>query len=160
MNQSDTTKVFRYLYQTTTNFDSKESWDKFYAKNKEDIDAMTTNALNIKYKVDGYRFGRKQKQLFLFPVVKKEEKLEESKQFNDEQIEKITDLQSKLNEITSKLNETSVFSEEQLKQITDVINKKLNEDFKKINIKLKDLNDRLVEVENIIDQICNSQQNY
>ena len=33
-------------------------------------------------------------------------------------------------------------------------------EFKKINIKLKDLNNRLVEVEQVIDQICNPEQNY
>ena len=160
MNQSDTTKVFKYLYQTTTNFESKEEWDRFYLKNKEEIDNSTTNALNIKYKIDGYRFGRKRKQLYLIPVEKNKDKLEENIQINEEQLQKMNEMQSKFDEITTKLNESNTFSDEQLKQITDTINKKLSEDFKKINIKLKDLNDRLVEVEAVLDQICNPQSNY
>ena len=121
---------------------------------------MTTNSLNIKYKIKGFRFGRRNGELMLFPSMKNEEKTTQNNEFVQEQMEKLSEMQSKFDEMASKLNETPLFSEEQLKQITDVINKKLSEDFKKINIKLKDLNDRLLEVEGVIDQICNPQRNY
>lgn len=160
MNQDDSTKVFKYLYQNVTNFDSKEEFDRFYLRNKEEIDKMTTNSLNIKYKIKGFRFGRRNGELMLFPSMKNEEKTTQNNEFVQEQMEKLSEMQSKFDEMASKLNETPLFSEEQLKQITDVINKKLSEDFKKINIKLKDLNDRLLEVEGVIDQICNPQRNY
>ena len=160
MSQTEQTKVFKYLYQNVTNFESKEEFDRFYLRNKEEIDKTSTNALNIKYKINGYRFGRKKGELLLFPVKKNEEKTLENNQINEEQLQKITDMQLKFDEIASKLDENNTFSDEQLKQITDVINKKLADEFKKINLKLKDLNNRLVEVENVIEQICNPQQNY
>ena len=72
MNQDDSTKVFKYLYQNVTNFDSKEEFDRFYLRNKEEIDKMTTNSLNIKYKIKVFEIHfKKQNKLFQTIVFQK-----------------------------------------------------------------------------------------
>ena len=64
---SDSIKVFNNLSDEHLNFESKEEFDRYYKKNKETIDKMSTRALNRKISIDGYKLGRLKKELTLFP---------------------------------------------------------------------------------------------
>ena len=64
---SDSIKVFNNLSDEHLHFESKEEFDRYYKKNKETIDKMSTRALNRKISIDGYKLGRLKKELTLFP---------------------------------------------------------------------------------------------
>ena len=64
---SDSIKVFNNLSDENLHFESKEEFDRYYKKNKETIDKMSTRALNRKISIDGYKLGRLKKELTLFP---------------------------------------------------------------------------------------------
>ena len=63
----DSIKVFNNLSDENLHFESKEEFDRYYKKNKEIIDKMSTRALNMKITIDGYKLGRLKKELILFP---------------------------------------------------------------------------------------------
>ena len=63
----DSIKVFNNLSDENLHFESKEEFDRYYKKNKEIIDKMSTRALNMKISIDGYKLGRLKKELTLFP---------------------------------------------------------------------------------------------
>ena len=63
----DSIKVFNNLSDENLHFESKEEFDRYYKKNKEIIDKMSTRALNMKITIDGYKLGRLKKELTLFP---------------------------------------------------------------------------------------------
>lgn len=65
---SDSIRVFNNLSDENLHFESKEEFDRYYKKNKETIDKMSTRALNMKISIDGYKLGRLKKELTLFPV--------------------------------------------------------------------------------------------
>ena len=64
----DSIKVFNNLSDENLHFESKEEFDRYYKKNKEIIDKMSTRALNMKISIDGYKLGRLKKELTLFPT--------------------------------------------------------------------------------------------
>ena len=61
-------KVFNNLSDENLHFESKEEFNRYYNKNKETIDKMSTRLLNMKITIDGYRLGRLKKELTLFPI--------------------------------------------------------------------------------------------
>ena len=65
MSTTDNITVFENLSDNIVSFDSKEQFMRYYDKNKDDIDNMATRGLNTKFKIDGYKIGRKNKQLIL-----------------------------------------------------------------------------------------------
>ena len=65
---SDSIKVFNNLSDENLHFESKEEFDRYYKKNKEIIDKMSTRALNMKISIDGFKLGRLKKELTLFPI--------------------------------------------------------------------------------------------
>ena len=59
-------KVFNNISEDRLHFESKEEFIRYYNKNKETIDKMSTRGLNMKISIEGYKIGRLKKELTLF----------------------------------------------------------------------------------------------
>ena len=121
---SEELKVFENLYDNIIRFENKEEFQRYYNKNKESIDAIPTRGLNIKFKIEGFKLGRQKGQIMLYPLTNSKE-------------DQLKVLEDKLLKTTTLL---------------DAINEKLIKDMREINAKLKDLNDRLLNIEDMVDQ--------
>ena len=49
-------------------FDNEKEFLKYYEKNKESIDEETTRSLNLKFKINGHKIGRKGGNIILYPL--------------------------------------------------------------------------------------------
>ena len=86
------------LSDNVVEFETREEFTEYYEKNKEEIDKMATRGLNIKYKIPGYKIGRKKNIITFIPV-----KQEVEKETNDLQEEKLDVLITKVNRIEKNL---------------------------------------------------------
>lgn len=119
-------KVFENLYDIVQEFENKEEFQRYYNKNKEAIDKMPTRGLNVRFKINGYKLGKQKGELMLYPAkVQTDTKKEEQSKALEDKVEKLSTL-------------------------VNAINEKLQEDMKMINVKLQDLNDRLFDIEEML----------
>ena len=86
------------LSDNVVEFETREEFTEYYEKNKEEIDKMATRGLNIKYKITGYKIGRKKNIITFIPV-----KQEVERETNDLQEEKLDVLITKVNRIEKNL---------------------------------------------------------
>ena len=49
-------------------FETAEDFLKYYENNRKDLDETNTRSLNLKYKINGHRIGRKQGKIILYPT--------------------------------------------------------------------------------------------
>ena len=61
-------EIIKPITQDTREFDSSSEFIKFYDLNKNELDNLSTCALNKKFKVKGYHLGRKKGELKLIPL--------------------------------------------------------------------------------------------
>lgn len=61
-------KVFQNLYDDVLHFETKEEFNRYYAKNKEAVDKMATRGLNVKFKINGFKIGRTKGEIILYPT--------------------------------------------------------------------------------------------
>lgn len=101
MNKSESVTVFENLSDNIITFHSKEQFMNYYDKNKETIDNMKTRGLNTKFKIDGYRIGRKNNNLILYPTKDSEQTSNEN---TDDLHEEIQDLRERIDSIGALLN--------------------------------------------------------
>lgn len=101
MNKSESVTVFENLSDNIITFNSKEQFMNYYDKNKETIDNMKTRGLNTKFKIDGYRIGRKNNNLILYPTKDSEQTSNEN---TDDLHEEIQDLRERIDSIGALLN--------------------------------------------------------
>lgn len=120
MSTTDNITVFENLSDNIISFESKEQFMRYYDKNKDDIDNMATRGLNTKFKIDGYKIGRKNKQLILFPIRKQENQSETKSEDNSEEFNQ---LNIKIDILTDKINKF----DHVLKQILKLLSE-LNQD--------------------------------
>ena len=96
-------KVFANLYDDIIHFDSKEEFNRYYAKNKEAIDKMATRGLNVKFKINGFKIGRSKGELILYPIKDSTEFVETTQDSVDETgltcHQKLNNLNSRLKNI-------------------------------------------------------------
>lgn len=59
--------IFENIGDNPINFETKEEFIRYYNKNKSMIDSMKTRGLNRKYKIEGYKIGRKNNIITLYP---------------------------------------------------------------------------------------------
>ena len=102
---ADSIKVFENIGDNVLGFETKEDFMRYYNKNKESIDAMSTRGLNRKFKIDGFKIGRLKGEIILYPLKETETKSEE------------LDSKTKLT-----INEKLDFMNRRLKKIEDMIN--------------------------------------
>lgn len=101
MSTTDNITVFENLSDNIISFESKEQFMRYYDKNKDTIDNMATRGLNTKFKIDGFKIGRKNKQLILFPM--KQSIIEHHSETNDCS-EELNQLNMKIDILTDKIN--------------------------------------------------------
>lgn len=56
-------EVSQTLSDNAMDFESISDFNKYYQKHQELVDSMTTRGLNIKYRISGYKLGRKKTKL-------------------------------------------------------------------------------------------------
>lgn len=60
--------VYKKISDDCRTFNSESDFLKYYEKNRETIDEINTRALNLKFKINGYKIGRKGGKIILYPV--------------------------------------------------------------------------------------------
>ena len=105
MSKTESVTVFENLSDNIITFNSKEQFMNYYDKNKETIDNMKTRGLNTKFKIDGYRIGRKNNILMLFPTKVENKDTEQTSVTNTDDLhEEIQDLRERIDSIGALLN--------------------------------------------------------
>ena len=74
---SDEVKITKNISDDVINFENKEEFFKYYEEHKEDVDKMKTRGLNIKFKIPGFKIGRKKDELVLIQLKKTKEEKEQ-----------------------------------------------------------------------------------
>lgn len=103
-------KVIEPIKNYINEFNSPVEFNLFYAKHKDEIDALTTHKLNKMYHIEGYRITKIKGELMLKKWVVKEEK--------DHGI--IDELKSEIKEIRDTVNKIIEFLNSNLQGITNV----------------------------------------
>ena len=96
-------KVIEPIKNYTNEFNSPVEFNLFYAKHKDEIDALTTHKLNKMYHIEGYRITKIKGELML----KKDPKLkmkEKEEAINEEINEEINELRDEIKNIKDALN--------------------------------------------------------
>ena len=101
----DSIKVFENIGDNVLSFETKEDFMRYYNKNRELVDAMSTRGLNRKFKIDSFKIGRLKGKIILYPLKEPETKSEE------------LDAKTKLT-----INEKLDFMNRRLKKIEEMIN--------------------------------------
>ena len=60
--------VYENLSDNAITFDTKEEFMIYYQDHKDEIDSKPTRGLNMKYVIDGYKIGRKNGRIMLYPT--------------------------------------------------------------------------------------------
>ena len=81
MSKPESIKTFENLSDNVIEFETKQEFMRYYDQNKDMIDRMHTRGINSKFKIKGFKIGRKNKELILFPM--KEEFKDDQKDFPD-----------------------------------------------------------------------------
>lgn len=123
--------IYKKASDNMIEFDNGEDFLKYYDKNKITIDEIPTRGLNLKYKINGYKIGRKDGKIILWPDKNINIKSTSNKITIDDlkEIKEINDIFDRLNNITDRLtlleqllNSTSVSNQTP----QDNTNKKIN----------------------------------
>lgn len=123
--------IYKKASDNMIEFDNGEDFLKYYDKNKITIDEIPTRGLNLKYKINGYKIGRKDGKIILWPDKNINIKSTSNKITIEDlkEIKEINDMFDRLNNITERLtlleqllNSTSVSNQTP----QDNTNKKIN----------------------------------
>ncbi len=95
-------KVIEPIKNYVKEFNSPVEFNLWYAKHKEEVDALTTHKLNKMYHVDSYRITKIKGELML----KKDPKLtiKEDETINETVNEEITELKNEIKNIKDTMN--------------------------------------------------------
>ena len=63
---SEEIKEYKPKSSDPVNFETKEEFQRFYSKNKDEIDKMSTRTINKKFIINGYKIGRSKNELTFF----------------------------------------------------------------------------------------------
>lgn len=92
-------KLYQNYSDNVVEFESLDDFNNYYKINKADIDNLSTNALNRKYKVKNHRIGRKKGQIYLFPLKENDVQTTSSNEDNLIINEKLNSLNNRLKNI-------------------------------------------------------------
>ena len=108
-------KVIEPIKNYIKEFNSPVEFNLWYAKNKDEVDALTTHKLNKLYKIDGYRITKIKGELML-----KIDRNVKDKTLNDEESvdihEEINELRNEIKNIKDTLNKLIEYVNNGLKQ--------------------------------------------
>ena len=62
--------IYKKQSEDSKTFETPEEFLKYYENNKKDIDETHTRSLNLKYKINNHRIGRKLGKIILYPIQK------------------------------------------------------------------------------------------
>ena len=113
-------KVFHNLYDDVLHFETKEEFNRYYAKNKEAIDKMATRGLNVKFKINGFKIGRSKGDIILYPT-------KETKQTPETNINQADETGITLHEKLNRLNERLKKIESLMSSLLEAIFNEQNE---------------------------------
>ena len=68
---SELIRTYQNLWEDPREFDNKQEFLSYYETHKKEIDEMKTRGLNVKFHINGYKIGRKQNKLILYPTNEK-----------------------------------------------------------------------------------------
>lgn len=60
--------IYKKISDNSKQFETPEEFLKFYDKNKDSIDETNTRALNLKYKINDHKIGRKNGKIIIYPL--------------------------------------------------------------------------------------------
>ena len=63
---SEEIKEYKPKSSDPVNFETKEEFQRFYSKNKDEIDKMSTRTINKKYIINGYKIGRAKNEITFY----------------------------------------------------------------------------------------------
>ena len=93
-------KVIGTITENLKTFNTPEEFNLWYAKNKVEIDKITTHKLNTMYYIDGYRITKIKGVLCLKKAVKKQEDESQNDSQNDHENESaILDIQNEIEQL-------------------------------------------------------------
>ena len=96
--------VYKKISDDCRTFESDSDFLKFYEKNKETIDEINTRALNLKYKINGFRIGRKEGKIILYPINNVVSKVNTDEDSNVTLKQEVEELKLRINVIENILN--------------------------------------------------------
>ena len=103
--------VYEKLSSNPIKFESTDEFMRYYYKNKDMIDNMKTRGMNRKFIIDGYKIGRKEGKIILYPnqqiiqpIEEKEDDIIELKL--DSIVERIKKLEQQMNQFFNLLRST------------------------------------------------------
>ena len=103
MSNLDNIEVLQNLSDNIITFDTKEQFMRYYDSNKDTIDNMATRGLNTKFKINGFKIGRKNNKLILIPL----------KEINENKIEdnstEFENLNMKIDILIDRINKLELF---------------------------------------------------
>ena len=91
-------KVIEPIKNYIKEFNSPVEFNLWYAKNKDEVDALTTHKLNKLYKIDGYRITKIKGELMLKVDRKVKEKVDETEE------DEINELRNEIKNIKETMN--------------------------------------------------------
>ena len=106
--------VYKKISDDCRIFNSDSDFLKYYEKNKETIDEINTRALNLKFKINGYKIGRKEGKIILYPInnVSKVDIEEDSNNTLKHEVEelktRVNILENMINNLISKTEEVKL----------------------------------------------------
>ena len=100
---SDSIKIFQNLSDDVIEFESKEQFMNYYERNKKEIDEMKTRGINVKFKIPGYKIGRKNNNLILIPTGNEGQSDKGVEKLSEKDITQLTTIDSKLDVINRRL---------------------------------------------------------
>lgn len=96
--------IYKKQSDDLKSFETPEEFLKYYDNNKKDIDETHTKSLNLKFKINGHKIGRKQGKIILYPL-KKEAQCASEETEQTEQIKLLREAIVNLNERLKKLEQ-------------------------------------------------------
>ena len=84
--------IYKKISDDIKEFDTGEEFLKYYEKNQDGINAITTRALNLKYKIKGFKIGRKDGKIVLYPVEKNSDDLQKQIDELRTELERLTEI--------------------------------------------------------------------
>lgn len=123
MTQNSDVQVYKNMSDDIMTFETKEDFIRYYERNKEAIDKISTRGLNRKYFIEGYRIGRLKNVLTLYPItaraswVQQTELVNQLRQENDNNTIEVNDKVDSINERLKNIEQKINMIESMLSQI-------------------------------------------
>ena len=96
--------VYKKISDDCRIFNSDSDFLKYYEKNKETIDEINTRALNLKYKINGFRIGRKEGKIILYPINNVVSKVNTDEDSDNNLKQEVEELKTRVNILENMIN--------------------------------------------------------